>query len=75
MPFWQNRQDQHLQTAIENLKTQKTPAWILNPAYSVVITKNIWGYAIEAIATGASSVEKAADKAITDIKDIFQRWG
>ena len=75
MPFWQNRQDQHLQTAIENLKTQKTPAWILNPAYSVVITKNIWGYAIEAIATGASSVEKAADKAIADIKDIFQRWG
>lgn len=75
MPFWQNPQDKHLQTAINNLKTLKTPAWILNPAYSAVITKNVWGYAIEAIATGASPIEKAADKAITEIREIFQHWG
>lgn len=75
MPYWQNPQDQHIQTAIENLKVVKTPAWILNPAYSAVITKNVWGYAIEAIATGSSPLEKAADKAIADIRDIVQRWG
>lgn len=74
-PYWVNPKDQHIQTAIQNLKTVKTPAWILNPAYSAVITKNVWGYAIEAIATGASSVEKAADKAIAELRDIFQRWG
>jgi multiple sugar transport system substrate-binding protein len=74
MPYWNNPQDQHVQTAITILQSQRTPPWVLNPAYSVVITKNVWGYAIESIATGASSVDKAADKAISDISDIFTRW-
>ena len=74
MPYWRNSRDQHLQTAIANLKSQRTPSWVLNPAYSVVITKNVWAYAIESIATGTSSVDKAADKAIADIRDIFTRW-
>lgn len=75
MPYWRNTKDIHIQTSIENLKVVKTPSWILNPAYSAVITKNIWGYAIEAIAKGSSTVEDAADQAITDMRDIVQRWG
>ena len=75
MPYWKNAKDRHIQTAIANLKSQRTPSWVLNPAYSAVITKNVWAYAIESIATGTSSVDKAADKAIADIKDIFTRWG
>ncbi|WP_411867408.1 ABC transporter substrate-binding protein [Vulcanococcus limneticus] len=75
MPFWHNERDQHIQTAIKNLQVVKPPAWILNPAYSAVITKNIWGHAIESIATGSSSAVKAADQAIADIRDIVQRWG
>ena len=74
-PYWVNPKDEHIRTAIQNLNNVKTPAWILNPAYSAVITKNVWGYAIEAITTGSSSLEKAADKAIAELRDIFQRWG
>lgn len=75
MPYWRNLKDQHIQTAIKNLETVKTPSWILNPAYSAVITKNVWGYAIEGIAKGTNSVEKAADQAIAEMRDIVQKWG
>lgn len=75
MPYWHNPRDHHIQTAIENLKVVKTPSWILNPAYSAVITENVWGHAVEGIAKGTKSVEKAADQAIADMRDIVQHWG
>jgi len=71
MPFWHSQKDEHIKTAINNLNTPKDPAWIQNTAYSEVIAKNIWGVAIESIATGTLSTEKAADAAIIDIKKIF----
>jgi multiple sugar transport system substrate-binding protein len=74
MPYWRNPKDQHIQTAKKNLETVKTPSWILNPAYSVVITKNVWGYAIEGIAKGTKSVEKAADDAIDEMREIVEAW-
>jgi multiple sugar transport system substrate-binding protein len=74
MPFWHNAKDIHIATAIQNLKSSKTPSWILNPAYSEVIAKNIWGKAIEAIATGSLTTQKAVDAAITDIRTIFAGW-
>ena len=74
MPFWHNAKDIHIATAIQNLKSSKTPSWILNPAYSEVIAKNVWGKAIEAIATGSLTTQKAVDAAITDIRTIFAGW-
>lgn len=74
MPFWHNAKDIHIATAIQNMQSSKIPAWILNPAYSEVIAKNIWGKAIEAVATGDQSTEKAVDSAITEIRTIFAGW-
>ena len=74
MPFWHNAKDQHISTAVQNMKSSKIPAWILNPAYSEVIAKNIWGEAIEAVASGTLSTEKAVDTAITEIRTIFASW-
>ena len=74
MPFWHNAKDVHIATAIQNLKSSKIPGWILNPAYSEVISKNIWGKAIEAVATDSLSTEKAVDGAITEIRTIFAGW-
>ena len=71
MPFWHNAKDVHISTAIQNLKSSKIPGWILNPAYSEVISKNIWGKAIEAVATGSLPTDKAVDGAITEIRTIF----
>ena len=74
MPFWHNPKDIHIATAIENMKSSKIPGWILNPAYSEVIAKNIWGKAIEAVASGNQPTEKAVDAAITEIRTIFTGW-
>ena len=74
MPFWHNAKDIHIATAKHNLKSSKTASWILNPAYSEVISKNIWGKAIEAIATGNLTTPKAVDAAITEIRTIFTGW-
>ena len=74
MPFWHNAKDIHIATAIQNMQSSKIPAWILNPAYSEVIAKNIWGKAIEAVATNDLSTEKAVDSAITEIRTIFAGW-
>ena len=74
MPFWHNAKDNHIANAIANMKSSKIPTWILNPAYSEVIAKNVWGEAIEAVATGTLSTEKATDTAITEIRKIFAGW-
>ncbi len=74
MPFWHNAKDVHIATAIQNMKSSKIPGWILNPAYSEVISKNIWGKVIEAVATGSTPTEKAVDGAITEIRTIFAGW-
>jgi multiple sugar transport system substrate-binding protein len=74
MPFWHNTKDVHISTAIQDMKNTKKSGKTLNPAYSDVITKNIWGKAIEAAATGTLSTEKAVDGAITEIRTIFDEW-
>jgi multiple sugar transport system substrate-binding protein len=74
MPFWRNAKDVHIASAIQDMKSSKIPTWILNPGYSEVIAKNIWGKAIETVATGDISTEKAVDAAITEIRTIFASW-
>jgi multiple sugar transport system substrate-binding protein len=74
MPFWHNAKDIHIATAKQILKSSKVASWVVNPAYSEVIAKNIWGKAIEAIATGSLTTPKAVDAAITEIRTIFAGW-
>ncbi|RAQ43998.1 ABC transporter substrate-binding protein, partial [Arthrospira sp. O9.13F] len=45
-----------------------------NPAYSQVLSDNIWGQVIRAIVADGISPEQAADRAIAQIEGIFSNW-
>lgn len=75
LPYWRNPKDQHLKTAIANIKFKRESPITLNAAYSQVLTKNIWAHAIESLALGTTSLEKATDQALLEIKDVFRSWG
>lgn len=74
-PFWKES-DPHFIAAIDQLLKHPTrPSYeAINPAYSIVLEKNIWGSAILSIIKDKVSPEQAADKAIAQIVDIFAKW-
>lgn len=73
--FWKDN-DPHFAAVINQLLRQPTrPSYeAVNPAYSVVLERNIWAKGILQILRNQASVEQAADKAIADIVDIFSNW-
>lgn len=74
--FWQNQADPHISTAIKTLIDHPTRLFysIANPAYSVVLERNIWGQALQKVIVEEVSPEQAADLAIAQIKQIFAQW-
>ena len=75
-PFWTDRADPHISTAVQPfLKGEiRLPYTVLNPAYSLVLKDSIWGKAITKVVLDHLSPEQAADKAIAQIKEIFEEW-
>ncbi len=76
-PFWRETKDPHIAIAVKQFtQSDMRPMYdALNPAYSQVLSENIWGQAIEKIILSSKSPEMAADEAIREIKDIFDTWG
>jgi len=74
MPFWQNPDDPHIRIGRDNLRNPRLPAFLKNPAYSEVVSRNVWSTAVEAVASGELSAEKAADQAIESIEKIDRGW-
>ncbi len=74
-PFWKEA-DPHFSSAINQLLKEPTrPSYeAINPAYSVVLEKNIWPKTILNIVRDKVSPEEAATKAISQIVDIFSNW-
>ncbi len=74
-PFWKEA-DPHFNAVINQLLKQPSrPSYeAINPAYSVVLDKNIWSKAILSIVKEKISVDQAATKAIAQIVDIFANW-
>ena len=74
-PFWKEP-DPHFSSAINQLLKEPTrPSYeAINPAYSVVLEKNIWPKAILSIVKDKISPEEAATKAISQIADVFSNW-
>lgn len=74
MPFWQNPGDPHIRIGRESLRNPRLPAFLLNPAYSEVVSRNVWSTAVEQVAGGEASAEKAADEALESIEKIDRGW-
>lgn len=75
-PFWNNSADPHRAIAAKQLLQRPTRpyAYVQNPAYSVVLSENLWGKALHRIAIDGISPEQAADESIQRIKQIFKQW-
>lgn len=74
--FWQDKKDPHLSIASQQFTQRETrPLYsVINPAYTKVQQRNVWGKALKSIAGENVSPEAAADEAIKEIKQIFAEW-
>ncbi|WP_375327660.1 ABC transporter substrate-binding protein [Microcystis sp. BLCC-F210] len=73
-PLWNNPQDAHLFNLKVQFDNPRLAYTVFNPAYSEVLSQNIWGQAIQKILIDRQSPEQAADFAINKIKNIFENW-
>ena len=73
---WEDSEDEHLATAAKTVIRGETSPFniVINPAYTVILQKNIWGQALHRIVVDKISAEHAADEAIAKIKAIFEEW-
>ena len=74
--FWQNSQDPYLRTATKILTSSQTglSSIVKHPAYSQVLTENVWGQALRKVTANQINPEQAADEALARIQAIFQSW-
>ncbi|MBP0017306.1 MAG: carbohydrate ABC transporter substrate-binding protein [Cyanobacteria bacterium SBLK] len=73
--FWNDPDDPHFAAAIAIQRGATRPPWqVLHPAYSEVNAQKIWQKTLLSILQDGLSPEEAADRAITQIQDIFAQW-
>ncbi|MDB9512950.1 ABC transporter substrate-binding protein [Kamptonema animale CS-326] len=73
--YWNNPTDPHIPIAIKQLNGLTRPSYeVFNPAYSEVLSQNIWSKAILSIVKDGLSPEQAGDEAIAKIEQIFAEW-
>lgn len=73
-PFWQDSTDPHISTASQQFYRTRSFAQALNPAYSQVQSRNVWGKVIAEMVSEDLSPQDATNRAIAAIKTIFQDW-
>jgi multiple sugar transport system substrate-binding protein len=75
-PFWTNPSDRHISAAAKPLIAGQTRLLYTaqNPAYNIVLMRNIWGQAIQQVLQERITPEQAADRAIQQIEQIFTAW-
>ena len=73
---WEESEDHHFATAAKTvIRGQTRPfALVTNPAYTVILQKNIWGQALNRIVVDQISPEQAAEEARDKIQTIFEQW-
>jgi multiple sugar transport system substrate-binding protein len=74
-PYWQNQADPHLSTALK-IQEQPSPVpyEILHPAYSQILSQQVWGEMVLKILKEGDSPVAAADWAINQITSIWREW-
>ncbi len=74
--FWQDQSDPHISVAVKQFQEGATRPfnYVVNPAYSEILSQNIWGKTIRRVIIDGLSIEDATDEAITKIQEIFAKW-
>ena len=75
-PFWQDPKDPHRPVAVETGLIKPTIPWWMtyNPAYSAVLSEQIWSQAEANITQKNMTPEQAMEEAVGRIKTIFERF-
>jgi multiple sugar transport system substrate-binding protein len=75
-PYWQDPADPHRPVAVEaGLIRPSMPWWMTyNPAYSAVLSEQIWAQAQANITQKNMTAEQATEEAVGRIKAIFERF-
>ena len=74
-PLWNNPKDPHFSAIVELQRGPTAPELqVFHPAYSLVNAQKIWQKALLSILQDGVSPQKAADRAIALIQDIFAQW-
>lgn len=74
--FWQHKSDPHISIAVKQFQEGATRPfyYVINPAYSQVLSENVWGKAIERVIVDGLSTADATNEAIARIEEIFAQW-
>jgi multiple sugar transport system substrate-binding protein len=75
-PYWQDPKDPHRPVAVDAGLIKPTIPWWMNynPAYSVVLSEQIWSQAEANITQKGMTPEQAMEGAAQRIKSIFERF-
>jgi len=75
-PYWQDPSDPHRHVAVDTGLIKPTISWWMNfnPAYSAVLSEQIWSQAEANITQKNATPEQATEEAVGRIKAIFERF-
>ncbi|HEY0181416.1 MAG TPA: ABC transporter substrate-binding protein [Rhodopila sp.] len=75
-PYWQDPADPHRSVAVEAGLIRPSMAWWMtyNPAYSAVLSEQIWSQAEANVTQKNMTAEQAMEEAVGRIKAIFERF-
>ncbi|WP_407900151.1 extracellular solute-binding protein [Scytonema sp. NUACC26] len=75
-PYWTSSTDPHISTVSKILiqGSIRPFDYVNNPAYSLVLDRNIWIEALNRIISDRIPPEQAADEAIVQIEEIVNTW-
>jgi multiple sugar transport system substrate-binding protein len=75
-PYWQDPADPHRHVAVETGLIKPTMPWWMNynPAYSAVLSEQIWSQAEANITQKNMTPAQAVEEAVARIKTIFERF-
>jgi multiple sugar transport system substrate-binding protein len=75
-PYWQDPADPHRHVAVDTGLIKPTISWWMNynPAYSAVLSEQIWSQAEANITQKNMTPEQATEEAVGRIKTIFERF-
>jgi len=75
-PYWTDPKDPHRPVAVEmGLVKPTIPYWMsYNPAYSAVLSEQIWSQAMANVTQKNMTPEQATEEAVGRIKTIFDRY-
>lgn len=75
-PYWLDPKDPHRQVAVDTGLVKPTIPWWMNynPAYSAVLSEQIWSQAEANITQKNMTPEQAMEEAVGRIKTIFERF-